>query len=659
MPHLIEGLGDESWRVRKAVVERLVVIGESDSIEDQLITALADGENSGRRNSAYEALVGIGAKATPRLIASLTSDDIDVRKLVVDTLAGIGDTSACRDVIGMLADSDPNVRGAAADALGVIGDSDACEAMYRVAIDDSEDQLVRLSALRALAQVEYEPKVDDLGTVLEHAILRPAGYALIGQLTDDASMQCLLKGVAIDSRASREAAMDSLLKILSKCDGEQLERRVGQIREVITATDQLVEWTAERLPDADLATRMVLIQFIGLSSDSGCVIPILEAGRDEAIAEVAHSTLEGMGEVTVSALEDAWSGLGVDLRIDACRLLGRLGGEVAASLLLMSLDDADGELRAEAARALGQRHCMEALSPLVRRLEAASQDDDPEAAEEVEALIDALVTLAPPHRTPTTNPANEVIDLLAARLEGACEEVRLAIASVLGRIGRHEDEELVAYLLKDPSARVRRAAVKALARLEPGTASEPLRLALADESPLVRVAAAVALGQSENSAVIDDLQRLIHDEDTRVSAAAVRSIGAHCRRASISADQAVGLIRHALASDAMVSLAAIEALCMMGSDAAGRAALDVLDRPEPELVQTAVVCIGAHGDAETVTELVSLVSHESWSVRAEVIQILAERHISRAIPPLLRRLETEQDSFVRDAILRALRHLED
>jgi hypothetical protein len=32
--------------------------------------------------------------------------------------------------------------------------------------------------------------------------------------------------------------------------------------------------------------------------------------------------------------------------------------------------------------------------------------------------------------------------------------------------------------------------------------------------------------------------------------------------------------------------------------------------------------------------------------------------VVRAVPPILRRLETEQDEFVRDVILRALKRLE-
>jgi HEAT repeat protein len=53
-----------------------------------------------------------------------------------------------------------------------------------------------------------------------------------------------------------------------------------------------------------------------------------------------------------------------------------------------------------------------------------------------------------------------------------------------------------------------------------------------------------------------------------------------------------------------------------------------------------------------------VVSHPEWSVRAEAIQVLAERGVVRAVPVILRRLETEQDEFVRDAMLRALEKLE-
>jgi HEAT repeat protein len=107
-----------------------------------------------------------------------------------------------------------------------------------------------------------------------------------------------------------------------------------------------------------------------------------------------------------------------------------------------------------------------------------------------------------------------------------------------------------------------------------------------------------------------------------------------------------------------VALAAVEALQVLGGESAAVAARSLLQRDEPELVRAAASCIGLHGERGALEDLVPLVSHPDWSVRAEVIGVLAERAFVASVPAILRRLETEQDDFVRDVILRALRRLE-
>jgi HEAT repeat protein len=52
------------------------------------------------------------------------------------------------------------------------------------------------------------------------------------------------------------------------------------------------------------------------------------------------------------------------------------------------------------------------------------------------------------------------------------------------------------------------------------------------------------------------------------------------------------------------------------------------------------------------------IAHADWSVRAEAIQVLENRRVVRAIPATLRRLDTEQDEYVRSVTLRALQRLE-
>jgi HEAT repeat protein len=655
---LVDRLGDASWRVRKAAVERLVTCSDTAQTADALIGALGDGENPGRRNAAVEALVACGARVVPKLVAAVTSRDEDVRKLVVDALAGIADARATPALIDRLRDSDANVRAAAADALGAAGGGNVASALRAVATRVDEDRLVRFSALHALAVLEVPLFARDLQSVLDDPVLRPAGIDLLGRSDDEQAVAVLLKALATDSRTTREAAMRALLRVLSRVDGARAEALVVAIREVAAAASSVIEIAVERLADAPLSTRLVLIQFLGLLASERGVVPILLAGCDEALAEVALGTLEQLGGGAERAIDAHWNDLDGPARRDACNVFGRLHGERSATRLLAALDDGDPEIRIAAVRAIGQRRLAEALPLLVRRLEVAAAEGDPEAEEEVDALTEALTALASPGSTESAT-AEQTMQLLAERLAGASEDVRVAIARVFGRIGRHEHIELVTLLLKDPSAHVRRAAVDALSRLDPDTVAEPLRLALADESFAVRIAAADALGASARPGAIEDLRRLADDEDARVRVAALRSIGSHAERTLDPASREIarGLVEAAVGDEPFVALAALEILQRLGGVSPVHMAA-LLARSEPEILREAVACVAAPNDTAALEPLLLLVSHADWSVRAEAIRVLADRGVTRAVPAILRLLESEQDGFVRDAILRALERLE-
>jgi HEAT repeat protein len=149
------------------------------------------------------------------------------------------------------------------------------------------------------------------------------------------------------------------------------------------------------------------------------------------------------------------------------------------------------------------------------------------------------------------------------------------------------------------------------------------------------------------------------DEDPRVVAVVLRSIGRLHRGRCGPLGESEVLISQALEREALVALAGIEALMEVGGELAGRLALAVLRRSEPEVVRSGVACLGAHGDIEALATLLPLVAHGDWSVRAEVVQVLSDRGYRKGLPSLLRRLEVESDDFVREAMLRAVERLEE
>jgi len=657
---LAERIGDSSWRVRKAAVQRLVACPDRNRAIEALIEALGDGENTGRRNSAVEALVECGDRAVPQLVTALEDDDPDVRKLVVDTLAGITNPRSTGALIGRRCDPDPNVRAAVADALGAVGGDEAAQALRDMATGENEERLVRFSALHALANLEVPVRAQDIGSVLRDPVLRPAGIALLGRIDDEEATAILLKALSSHSRAVREASMGALLRSLAQADGAEAERLTSQICEATQASPLIVGSAVDRLNDANLSTRLMLAQFLGLVHAEEAVVPMLEAAQDEALAEIALTNLEMLGDVAEGAIDAAWGELDETARCDACRLFGRMSGSASADRLMVALEDASPDLRCAAAESIGRRRLVGALPLLIRALEGAAADDDFEREEEATRLTAALVDLVRPSAGSDDDAQIEsVVEMLTSRLEGAPETVRISIATAIGRIGRHRDAQVIEFLLKDPSALVRRAAVEALAHLEPGSAAESLRLALADEAPSVRIAAAGALGATGNEQVIDVLKCLADDEDPNVRAAAVRAVGVGFATSESETGRAdvIAVIAAALADEAPVALAGIEALRSLGAAAVDHL-LPVIARNEPEVVQEAVRCLGEYGDASACEALLPLVSHRDWTVRSEAIQVLADRAVAKAVPAILRRLETEQDDFVREVMLRALDRLE-
>ncbi len=654
---LMERLGDPSWRVRKAVVERLAALPDVEICAERLVAALGDGESPGRRNAAAEALVHCGARALPALLGAIESPDADVRKLVVDTLAGIADARAESALVDAAADTDPNVRAAAADALGVLGGGEARRILSALAFRGDEEGLVRLAALRALALLDASLPAHDLGLLLDDPILRPAALDLLGR-SEDAATPVLIKWLACSSRSSRMAAARSLVRLMARSDGWELARLGEEIREA-AASLPVVEDAIAALDESDLATQLVAIQFLGVVREPRGVVPILRAARDGALLEVCLATLEELGPLAEAALDSAWPGLAPYARRDACRFLALTRGATGEARLLEALDEELPELRTEAIRAVARRRLSSALPRLLRRLEGVVEADEIEAEEESAAIVDALTALASGPFAGLAPDRNPTLEALVERLPGAAEGVRLATATVLGRVGGERHTGTVTLLLKDPSARVRRAAVETLARLDPGTAAEPLRLALADEVAEVRIAAASALGAALSDAVIGDLERLADDPDARVRAAAVRAVGRRLLRCQDPNLRGRVLLRLEAALDdtGLVSLAAVEALREVGGPAA-RSARRVLGRSEPELVKEAVACLAAHADEAELASIVPLLAHADWSVRAEAVSALAVRRFARGVPAILRRLETEQDAYVRAEILRALARLE-
>jgi HEAT repeat protein len=655
VPPLVESLGDPSWRVRKAAVERLTALEDVTSPVRALVPALADGENPGRRNAALEALTRFGPAAVPVLVEASHDADVDVRKQAVDALAAIGAPAAAARLVELLADRDANVRAAAAEALGAIGAREAVEMLEARVAKDAEP-LVRLSALRSLARLEVSMPVAQLASALADPLLRPSAHQLLGWSSDPAAFDALLAGLSASSRSAREAAMEALVRRLAGAAPGDEPRLAERLRAAAEGATFLPDALA-RLSDAPLTTRMVIVQFLGWLGRPDCVVPLLEAAHDEALVEVVLGALARAGAALEASLEEAWPKLSETTRQRACALLGRTRGEAGEALLRRALGHGDPVLKSVAAASLAARGTTAALPALVAALRAADEakeDGDAEgAAAEIEGAIRALIAGAEPAV------GDRVAALLEAELDGAPESFRLATARLLGGIRSGGRRERIQLLLSDPSAAVRRAAVEALARVAPREL-EPIRCALADEAPQVRIGAAAALAASGDPAVVADLASLLEDAEPRVVVAALRALAVWARAVGTddAHQRALLLLSVGLVHGGSSGLAALDALGAIGGEDAVELARRALGSADPEIAEAAVGCVGAHGSRAALNDLLASLAHPAWNVRARAAQVMEERRHVHAIPTLIRQLDEERDDFVRGAILTALGTLE-
>jgi len=659
VPLLIGRLGDSAWRVRKAAIDRLIACREDALVLPGLVAALADGDDPGRRNAACEALVAMGSRALDALIGATASADVDVRKLAVDALATIGDGEVRTVFSAALADPDVNVRAAAADALGGVGGVAEMGELLRVATTADEAPLVRLSALRSLERLGASVSVERLGDALDHPQLLPAAIELLGHSTDPAAPPWIEKGLASGVRTIRESAISAVLRQLARLDGAGAEGLCERLRGVSRADPMLVSRCCEGLTGEDPGRRFVLIQFLGLVADARSVLALLEAGRNEDARELVDATLVAMGPVTVAGLEPVWAELEADLEARACDVLGRICGESAEALLVATLCGDRAACAGRAALALAEGACFRRMPELVRRLDLAVAAEEGDATEIVEQLIASIVRLAEQAGSADAAVHAQLVEVLVSRLGGASVALRVAIARVLARIGGPADADVIEYLAKDASPRVRRSAVEAFARLDAERTRNALRRALGDESSGVRIAAAGVLAESGSDEALDDLVRLARDVDPRVAAAAIRAAGRVVERTGGAGPADAIWLAHSLAREPMVALAGLEVSTRLGGSGAVAMATGVLARADSDVVRCAVGCVARHGTHDDLAALVALLVHPDWSVRAEVVESMTARGFRRALPALLRRLDVEDDAYVRDALLAAARRLEE
>ncbi len=489
-PLLVRALADEDWRVRKEASQAAAQLVPRGPVVELLVGALAEAGAIGLRNSAVEALVGIGSEAVPPVIECFAWLDADGRKLATEVLAGIPDERGVDQLVSLLTDEDTNVRATAAESLAVAAlagetaRTKATKALVRAAHEG--ELFVRLAALEGLTRLEAELDWPALQPLLADAVTRRHALAFAARSENPEALEALARAIGDASPTLASEAAEALTR--------RLEEEDGVVSPALrSAADVLVIGGPQHLRLRSVATseqvsvraRSAALALLGLVGDPQDVAILSLALGDEGLLERAELGLRMYGEQAIEPMIVAAREAPSDVRAAALSMVpalspantGTSGGTPVAGTadLRGALRDSNPDLRTLALKMLAQIGTPDDI-PTVAALVS-----DP-SAQVAAAAASALLDLAPLHREAARQLIALGMQAVASAEESVSADQRSAAgcwaAAALIRAGEPADETVRAMALTSlvhGSSAARRAALETFAALGHDTPEEARR----------------------------------------------------------------------------------------------------------------------------------------------------------------------------------------
>lgn len=651
LPLLKKAMGDASWRVRKDAVNAALSFQRNAAavpcIAPFMIDALHSEDNAGLRNSAVEYLTRLGRNAVSYLIQNSNDKDTDVRKFITDVLGDIGGDAGANKgddiaeiitdaMITATQDADENVRLSAIEGLGKIGSYKSVQSLLEIL--EKGDMALKFTTLEALGNIGRPIPMGGVYNALKERLLKKAAYDLIGKVGGTEAVPYLIDGLKENSQSTRDAAILAIKRLdaSGRLSRQQLCERLLQIPSAI------IEKIAASLESHDANVRKGAVFILGLTGKIEAIKPLIKSLCFDETVDEAKEALIKSGAGGIDVIIDAYPLQEEKVRALLCDILGEIGNKKAENMLILAIKDDYGHVRSSAAAALGKIDPEKAATEVIGLLR--DEFDDVR-----NAAVDTLCLLA---KSSYKAILLRVLPLLSAENPYLREKAII----VLGRIGGIEDVEKIRLAIKDDSPLVRKAAVHALGEKGEGRYVQDIILALADENIEVRIVAATALGTIRSKEAIEPLLLTLKDEDIWVKKAAIESLGKIGTENSVKAIK--GLVDD---ENGMVICAAIEAMAMIALQ--GNQTIEdikpclvkCLSHNDTEVVKVAAYTLGRLDKEGSATEILSLLEHTNWDVRAHVADILSDMEDNSIRSCLEMHLKVETDDLVKQKIVEALK----
>lgn len=632
IPYFIESLGDIEWRVRKSAIAALVHQAPNESLIDPLVSIFYLEGNTGKKNSALEALVGLGASCLPAIYVHLTTANADVKKFLVEMIGEIGDVQSISHLLGLLGDPDENVRLAVIEAIGKTGSPKAVEPLLIHLREESP--VACFSIIKALAKIGDRRAGSVIASMIHDPGLERVGIEALGKIGELDSIDVLtefIKGGSIRLRSAAIASMTQIYQRVSQGSRESIIHKIKSLYE-----RGIARFLLENLRGENQEAHLGVILILGwVKERDACkdLIPFLDGPlRANAIESLVQIGDHGIQDLMASVQDNCGA-----VREGIAVVLGEIRNHDSVQPLMGLLGDENGHVREAAALALGKINDPVAISSIL------SLFCDPYASVQ-ESAVEALTRFTAPDL------ATEVLGLI----NHADAKVRSHAIGVLGKLRSSEAFSKILFATKDEEPSVRKAAFEALGVFEGEEIDSKLVLGLADEDQDVRMATLSIITQRPSIDLVSQIGPLLRDSNMWLRTAACRALGKN--RVASAKPLLIDRLKDEVGA---VQIAAIESLVLFNDSAISPMVCDLIRSPDVEVIKAAVNALALIGEGQYSEEIRLLLDHSDWGVRAAAAAAMGRFKEPSARSQLEKMMTQDPDRLVRRSAEFSLAQLAD
>ncbi len=641
LPLVFELLGDKDWRVRKTIVDGLLK-NPTEQVIQWLLTALHDPENAGKRNSATEAMVRIGARAIPFILHALEREpDVDVRLSLVNLLGDLRSDEGLETLLALLVtEDDVNILSSIVASIGKHRQTRAISRL--IPLLQREDLWLKFHIVEALGEIGDRSALPAILPLYGEKSLRKPVLESIGKIADVGTIAFLLKIISEDDklnltalRALMRIAESDKPRVIEAAERNLIRRKFREAfphGKVVPLIEHL-----RLTPKREI--KNFILEFLGWSGDERALPLLLEYLDQPESSEVAAQALiefgKGASESVLQALKNSEDD---ELTALLLRVANMIGGTASIPTVIEFLDHDNAMIRRLAIETLGEIVDASTINYLLTRL------DDPDVGCQQAAVnsISALVTAFPETKTETLSHIRKLLDSPSV-------PVRLNSLVIYVNIqGEGYPDELLLASKEDDQV-IRQKAVSLMGRFRDDRFADQLVLSLADESTLVRVAAIEAIVKLRPEKGVAPLISLLDDSDVWIWTAAAQALGEYRHP-----DAVEPLSRHLTSEASPVRIAVLEALGKSESAAVSHILFSCLEDPDIEIRRAAILALGRIPGNEVLETLLRYLGHDDWRLRAASATALGHRGELAGLEPLHASLAKDPDAYVQQSVVLAL-----